>query len=584
MEKRRASIETGAIFETEYRFRAADGTYRWHLGRAVPVLDEHGAIDHWVGTATDIDEHKRSGEVQRFLLEASTLLGSTLSYRTTLASLARLAVPHLGDWCAIELVDADGTLREVEVAHADEKKVTLARELRSRYPALGEGSGPAEVARTGTAELIADVSAELIERVAIDDLHLELLRDLSVRSYMCVPMIARGRVLGTMTFIHAESGRAYDAIDFALAQDLGRRAAVAIDNAELFREVEERAEAARVLAAIADGVVLVDEAGIVRLWNPAAERITGLPEPDVIDRPLAEVVPGLAELEAGIAEGRSATVPIELAGREAWLSISAVRFDDGTVYAFRDLTDERAIEAMRQDLVATVSHELRTPLAAIYGAAMTLQRTDVELEAELRLRLLQIVVEESDRLGNIVNDLLLASQLDRDSLHVAIEACDAVSLAESVLEAARAHLPEDVELKLKKPPRLPEVAADRGQLQQVLSNLVDNAVKYSPGGGTVTLTLARHGDQLRFAVSDPGLGIPAAEHRRIFEKFYRLDPDMTHGIGGTGLGLYICRELVRRVGGRIWVDSKEGEGSTFFVELPLAARRSRRQKTPAQAA
>jgi PAS domain S-box-containing protein len=576
--KREASFETGAIFEAEYRFRRTDGVYRWHLGRAVPVRDEDGRIDHWVGTATDIDDQKRSEEVQRFLLEASTLLANTLAYRTTLASLARLAVPHLGDWCAIELVDADGALREVEVAHKDEKKIALARELRSRYPALGEGSGPAEVARTGHAELVAEISPEMIERVAVDELHLDLLRDLGLCSYMCVPMVARGRVLGTMTFVHAESGRVYDEIDLALAQDLGRRAAVAIDNAELFRQAEERAEAARVLAAIADGVVLVDQAGVVRLWNPAAERITGLLEQDVVDRPLARVVPGLAELEGGIADGRSATVPMELGGREIWLSISAVRFDDGTVYAFRDLTDERALEAMRQDLVATVSHELRTPLAAIYGAAMTLQRSDVELEDELRARLLQIVVEESDRLGNIVNDLLLASQLDRGSLYVSIEACDAGSLAEGVVESARAHLPHEIDLQLRKPPKLPQVAADPGQLQQVLANLVENAVKYSPGGGTVTLALERRGDQVRFAVSDIGLGIPAAEQRRIFEKFYRLDPDMTHGIGGTGLGLYICRELVRRVGGRIWVESKEAEGSTFFVELPLARDRKPKKK------
>jgi PAS domain S-box-containing protein len=581
--KREASVETGEVFEAEYRFRAADGSYRWHLGRAVPVRGEDGKIDHWVGTATDIDDQKRSGEVQRFLLEASTLLANTLSYRTTLASLARLAVPHLGDWCAIELVDADGALREVEVAHHDEKKVTLARELRSRYPALGEGSGPAEVARTGKAELVSDISPEMIERVAVDELHLELLRDLGLRSYMCVPMVARGRVRGTMTFVQSESGRVYDEIDLALAQDLGRRAAVAIDNAELFRQAEERAEAARVLAAIADGVVLVDQAGVVRLWNPAAERMTGLLEQDVVDKPLARVVPGLAGVEGGIADGRSATIPMDLGGREVWLSISAVRFDDGTVYAFRDLTDERALEAMRQDLVATVSHELRTPLAAIYGAAMTLQRSDVQLEGDLRTRLLQIVVEESDRLGNIVNDLLLASQLDRGNLHVSIQACDAASLAEGVVEAARAHVGEGVELSLSKPAKLPKVAADPGQLQQVLANLVDNAVKYSPGGGRVTVALEQRADQLRFAVSDPGLGIPAAEQRRIFEKFYRLDPDMNHGIGGTGLGLYICRELVRRVGGRIWVESQEGKGSTFFVELPLAHDRAPKKKSATRA-
>ncbi|MEA2785639.1 MAG: hypothetical protein QOF71_1743, partial [Candidatus Eremiobacteraeota bacterium] len=141
-----------------------------------------------------------------------------------------------------------------------------------------------------------------------------------------------------------------------------------------------------------------------------------------------------------------------------------------------------------------------------------------------------------------------------------------------------------VELTLSKPTKLPKVAADPGQLQQVLANLVDNAVKYSPDGGRVTVTLERRADQMRFAVSDPGLGIPAAEQRRIFEKFYRLDPDMNHGIGGTGLGLYICRELVRRVGGRIWVESQEGKGSTFFVELPLAHDRApKKSKAASQA-
>ena len=261
-------------------------------------------------------------------------------------------------------------------------------------------------------------------------------------------------------------------------------------------------------------------------------------------------------------------------GRELWLSISAVRFADGIVYAFRDLTDERKLEAMRQDLVATVSHELRTPLAAIFGAAMTLQRDDVAFEEELKDRLMQIVVDEANRLAEIVDDLLLASELDADSLPAAIEPTDAASLAQSVLDAARAHAPDGTQLELDAPPGLPRVAADPGQLRQVLTNLVDNAIKYSSPGGRIGVQLVLDTDQLRIAVTDPGPGIPAGERARIFEKFYRLDPHMTQGIGGTGLGLYICRELVRRVGGRIWVESNEGDGSTFFVELPLAHRRA----------
>ncbi|HWH06542.1 MAG TPA: ATP-binding protein, partial [Gaiellaceae bacterium] len=147
----------------------------------------------------------------------------------------------------------------------------------------------------------------------------------------------------------------------------------------------------------------------------------------------------------------------------------------------------------------------------------------------------------------------------------------------------RTHLPENVALELDAPDNLPLVAADAGQLRQVLTNLVDNAVKYSPGGGTVTLGVTGGDGAVRFAVTDRGLGIPAAEQRRIFEKFYRLDPDMTRGIGGTGLGLYICRELVRRMEGQIWVESTHGRGSTFVVELP-AAGRVRGGRRPARAA
>jgi two-component system sensor histidine kinase VicK len=118
---------------------------------------------------------------------------------------------------------------------------------------------------------------------------------------------------------------------------------------------------------------------------------------------------------------------------------------------------------------------------------------------------------------------------------------------------------------------LAPVAADEAQLRQVLENLVDNAIKYSPGGGDVRIRLEPQGGAIRFAVADRGLGIPAGERGRIFEKFYRVDPNMAGGIGGTGLGLYICRELVRRVDGRIWVESNDGKGSVFYVEIPVAA-------------
>jgi PAS domain S-box-containing protein len=395
---------------------------------------------------------------------------------------------------------------------------------------------------------------------------------------MCVPLVSGGRTLGSISFVSGESGRRFGTGDLAFAEELARQAAAAVDNAQLYAEAENRAQAARALASVADGVFLLDAAGVVRLWNAAAEAITGLRAESLLGRRADEALPGWAEVtdrvplagSPGPAGSRAESVPLEIDGRELWLSITGVELDEGAVYAFRDLTEERAVEKMKSDFVATVSHELRTPLAAIYGSALTVRRRDLALDDELRERLLTVIAEESTRLAEIIDDLLLASHLDSGGLEADVQSCDARRLAQGVLDAAGTHLPERVSLVLDAPKRLPRVAADPGQLRQVLANVVDNAVKYSPDGGEVRLELEPRDGRMRFAVRDSGLGIPSKEQARIFEKFYRLDPNMTRGIGGTGLGLYICRELVRRVGGRIWVESEIGKGSTFFVELPLA--------------
>jgi PAS domain S-box-containing protein len=561
--RREQTLPTGETFEVEYRLRARDGTYRWHLGRAVPMRDQDGAIEFWIGTATDIHDRKLIADQRAFIIEAGDELSRTLDYRESLARVAEIAAAEIADWCSVHIVEHDGSISELAIAHRDPAQVTFVRELQERYPPdPGATTGAPAVIRRGEAELVPEIPEHMLRQAAVDDLHYRLLTQLGLCSYMCVPLKGRRDVLGAITFVSSSSGRRFGAEDMKVAQELARRAAMAIENARLYRQTEERAQAARVLAAIGDGVLLVDRSGCVRLWNPAAERITGLREPEVLGRRVADALPGWPSGE------HLGTVPIEVAGRELWLSISAVVAEDGLVYAFRDLTHERALETMRQDIVATVSHELRTPLAAIYGAALTLRRDDIDLELELQQKLLEVIEEESARLSEIVNDLLLASQLDTGKLQANVEACDPLELATLEVDAARTHLPENVHLELDAQGELPPVAADAGQLRQVLGNLIDNAVKYSPDGGRVTLSLAASDRYVRFAVRDGGLGIPPEEQARIFEKFYRLDPDMKRGIGGTGLGLYICRELVRRVDGRIWVESDGETGSTFVVEIP----------------
>ena len=340
------------------------------------------------------------------------------------------------------------------------------------------------------------------------------------------------------------------------------------------REAESRSDAARALAHVSDGVVLTDAEGRVRFWNPAAEKLTGIAEHGAAGRELAKLLPGWERLirqpdaDGGI--GGAAVFPIQL-GHERWLSVTSVDFGEGVVYAIRDVTEEHGLERLRSEFVSTASHELRTPMTSIAGAARTLLRREIDLDPDRQRILLQMIVDESDRLARIVDQILLASRIEAGVLDVVPEACDARDIAASVVDHARLRAPRDVELAIDAPDDLSEVACDADRLRQVLGNLVDNAIKYSPGGGTVTVELRENHEMLRFAVHDEGLGFDPTRAEELFERFRRLDPHLTHGIGGTGLGLYISRELVRRMGGEIWATSEPGEGSTFTFELPLAA-------------
>ena len=521
-------------------------------------------------------EEKISAERLSFLAEASAVLSSSLDYPATLQSIAQLAVPAFADWCIVDVVEA-GQIQRVAVAASDEESQRLLEELQSRYsPTIDSPQPAAQALRAGKAVIFHEFTAETLAKTVQDEGHLDLLQRLGPRSALAVPLVARGHTVGAMTFAWASTGRLYEERDLPLAEELARRAALAVDNARLYREAEDRAQAALALERVGDGVFLLDDDGVVRLWNPAAEAITGLERDAVVGRAAHDVLPGWRDVAGRIpvaedpsAAGKTETVPLEIEDRELWLSVSGVALEGGTVYAFRDLTEERALERIRSDFVSTVSHELRTPLASVYGAAMTLARKDVELEDDQRRQLLGVVAAESERLARIVEDVLLASRLDSETVVFTIESCDPVAALEAAVETARTHLPPGLEIR-RATSSAPRAAADPEQLRQVLENLIDNAVKYSPAGGEIEVGVGQRGRWACFWVRDEGIGIPDGERERIFEKFYRLDADLLRGVRGTGLGLYISRELVQKMEGRIWVESEEDAGSTFFFELPLA--------------
>ncbi len=571
------AVETGEVTIGERREIERDGTRTLEIS-AAPVRDADGTIVSAVAIVADVTRRSRSEEQLRFLARASELLAASLDWERTLAAIAELAVPALAGYLVIDLIDEDGELHWVVAIHADPEKTELVRELRKRYPPTLP-THPIQVAlRTGQAQLLPDLQAET-EAMAHDTKHARAIRRIANTSGIVAPLAARGRTLGAISLGTIEGQPRFDESDRAMAMELARRVSLALDNARLFAEAQERAHAAEALEYVDDGVFLVDEAGIVRLWNPTAAVSLRRPAVEAVGRPISELLGDWSSLQSRIpvaadrqpgGASRAQTLPVEVQGEERWLSISAVKFPNGTVYAFRDVTDERAVEQMKTDFVSTVSHELRTPLAAIYGAAMTLRRRDVVVDEPQRDRLLEVVSSESDRLARIVNDILWASRLESGRMSIAIERCDAATLATEVVNVLRARAPDGIEVAVSKSRALPPVAADPDKLRQILTNLIDNAIKYSPDGGRVELDIGRTGGRIRFRVSDEGLGVPPTEQDRIFEKFFRLDPNLTRGVGGTGLGLYISRELVTRMNGRIWVDSDGRDGSSFFLELPIA--------------
>jgi signal transduction histidine kinase len=342
------------------------------------------------------------------------------------------------------------------------------------------------------------------------------------------------------------------------------------DEREARRAAEQGADAARALAHVRDAVLLVDDGdGRVRYWNPVAGRLFGLAD----SNGHAQVAETLADLRRGKAQAPGPR-PVTLAGRERWLTFAESPFDGGRVVVLRDVSADQRLERLRADFVATAAHELRTPLAAVYGAVRTLRRDDQELPPDVTEQFLEMIENEAERLRLVMDQLLVSAQLDREDIQVHHQAVDLRELCDSVVGSVAVRKPETIELAVDCPPPGVRVNADPERLRQVLANLVDNAIKYSPGGGRVDVRVFERSGSGVIEVEDHGLGIPAHEHRRIFEKFYRLDPSMTRGIGGSGLGLYISRELVQLMGGLLTVTSRLGEGSTFTVALPLAEERA----------
>jgi PAS domain S-box-containing protein len=537
---------------------------------------------------------KRGAEKAELLLAAASYLNETLELERVYDRFHELladAVPHNG--VIVSSFDPKTDLISCEYAWVDGGKLDPA--ILPPLPLNREGGMQSRVIMSGEPLLQNDVPEQVKdpEGVYYDvdrEGHMRKLPEEgppAVQSALMLPVKFEGEVVGVVQLMQ-ETAR-YDDEQLDLAEGLVGLMAAAVRNARLHEQAQAEAaararaeamaaareQAARVLEAVGDGVMMVDPEGALRFWNRAAELVTGRSRDDVVGRPADEV---LADWQAIAAQipisdepelARPVTLPVEVDGSELWLSFVAVRSSNGVVYTFRDLTGDRGLEAAKSDFIATLSHELRTPMTAVLGAAKTLLRDDIALTPERRHQLLEMIGAQGTRLTQITEEVLLANRLDRGDLRIDSERVDLSQLVDHAVETMSHDAPESISLSAAANGSA-EAIGDRDRIEQVLVNLIDNAVKYSPDGGEVVVSTVPAAASVRVEVADQGLGIPPAEHEAVFEKFYRGDSQHRAVPGGTGLGLYICRELVQRMGGTIGVRSRPGGGSTFWFQLPRA--------------
>ncbi|MBC7248066.1 MAG: GAF domain-containing protein [Actinobacteria bacterium] len=400
-------------------------------------------------------------------------------------------------------------------------------------------------------------------------------------SYIAIPITWQGVTKGVLEVAMHPEERGFGEDDVRLLSLFVYQAAIALENANLYRLItEDQRRTEAMLYSINDGVIAVNNEARVILVNSAAEKILNLPPfPYINLRHVKEVIhiPGIANLFLkSLNAGAEMAEEIQLPApdrRVLEVETSLIEVEPGNrlgiIAVIRDVTTLRELEQAKSDFVSTVSHELRTPLTSIKAYTATLRRSDVSFDEGTRQQFLQVIEEETDRLTRLISDLLDMSRIDSGRMELKKREFDLLRLVEIVVEKLGSQTSDHV-IRMRAPSGSITVHADPDKIEQVFVNLVDNAVKYSPQGGDIVISLEVQRHLIKCSVSDQGVGIPVEHIPHIFEKFHRVDNRATREVYGTGLGLYLSKSIVEAHGGSIWVESEFGRGSTFHFTLPLA--------------
>ena len=581
--------------EVTLRFRfEPTGTTHWASVRATGIRDGGGRVTHVINTFRNISDERWQREAREYMTDAVAILSSTLDTHEAAQRLADLSVPRFADYCTVTLLQPDRSIQLVALAHANPERVELVRRLEKTLPPTDPDAptGVARVIREGTVDM-GSVTPEMIDAAPATDEQKRMVHQIELSSYVTVPLRGRARPIGALTLAMAESGRRLGKRELALATELGERAGIALENAQLYQSADaRRAELDAVLAALAEAVLVFNPAGKLRLGNEAATRLFDGRVPGTLDQ--------LWQRAGGRPHGHDASatdgdlrdglpMEIELDRHGRWLELrtfqaptggggsgdgargSASAADSPTVVVLRDVTDARAARAARDAFMGVLSHELRTPVTTIYGGSELLER---DLGDERRREVIADIRAESERLARLVEDLLVMTRVERDIVEIADEPILLQHLLASVINAFAARSP-GASIRLRTADRLPAVRGDATYVEQVVRNLLTNAMRYGDGmaqGIEVTAEESVGGsnepDSVVVRVHDNGRGLGGEEPDKLFELFYRSSSARSVP-GGAGIGLFVCHNLIEKMGGRMWASERPEGGAEFAFSLPV---------------
>ena len=589
--------EQGSSVTTQYRVRHKNGSWRWIEGTWKNLLlDPH--IQSVVINIHDITERKQAEERQHLLDEASNILVSSLDQQITLKEVAELIVPALADYCRIARLDANQQIKDISVNHIDPKKITLVRALYEQYKDRASSThGLQRLLETGKAELISNVSSETLATVRDNPEMLAIIDALGLQSYMGVPLIARGKTIGAITFSSIQPHRHYTQEDLSFAGELARRIALVLDNVRLYQEAQEeiaerkQAEAQLreseeryrlVVERTTDLITLLDGEGNVLYISPSCQSILGYRPDEMIGKYAfsfhhPDDLPLILQEFAKLFSGSNANVPsFRVKHKDGhWVIMagtgSAIYDDQGKpsliVSTSHDITQQTELERRKDEFISMASHELKTPVTSLKGFTNLFQRRLAKQADEKTLHYLNRMDAQLNKLTKLITDLLDVSKMQTGQLTYRKEPFDLNTLVIETVENLQAATP--THHLCFETAGVVQVIGDRDRIGQVLINLVTNAIKYSPLADKVIVRLATAPQKAIVSIQDFGVGIAEAHQDKIFERFYQVTDPEENTFPGLGIGLYLSCEIVRRHGGNIWVESSKGKGATFYFTIPL---------------